>query len=86
MDPVSRSILAPGELLVLAPGIKAVFRASQLGEAILNWFCFDPHLLGGFFTVAERHWIEGETNPVASSIRLFPSSHAMSIEIVTQLT
>ena len=54
MEPARPRSLSEGELLVLAPSVKAVVRASQLGEVVLHGFGFAPGLLCGFFTLEER--------------------------------
>jgi AraC-like DNA-binding protein len=85
LDVANPRSIAPGELLVLAPNIKAVVRASQLGEAVLNWFPFDPHLLCGFFTVEERHWFESGADGTIRPIQFLPSNHPISLDMTALL-
>src|SRR5260370_23851669 len=54
LDPAKPRAITKGELLVLAPGVKGVIRASQLNQVVLDGFLFDPTLLCGFFTISER--------------------------------
>ena len=47
-----------GEAVIVGPGAKVTFRASQLGELKLEFFTVEPHLLDGLFTVMEWHQLE----------------------------
>ena len=49
------AVLAVGEVVVVPPGRSACFRASQLGAARLDYFFFQPGLMGGLLTLSERH-------------------------------
>lgn len=81
LDTTQPCNLAEGELLVIAPNVKAVIRASQLGEALFNWFGFDPHILYGFFTMAERHWFETTASQSIAPFQFLPSTHPISVEM-----
>ena len=78
LDPAKPRCFAEGEMLVLAPGIKAVVRASQLAEATLHGFSFDPDLLCGFFTIAERHLIENGGTDAFGPVTFLPSTHPVT--------
>ena len=79
LDPATPREVNEGELVVLAPKIRAVLRASQLGEVVLNWFPFDPNLLSGFFTVAERHWFESSADLSIAPVQFLPITHPISL-------
>lgn len=85
LDPASPRALLEGELLVLGPGIKGVIRASQLGEAVLHWFPFDPSVLCGFFTLPERHWFESSAGRSIPPVQFLPSAHPISEEMTRLL-
>jgi AraC-like DNA-binding protein len=85
LDMANPRALTEGELLVMAPKCKGTIRASQLGEAVIDWFLFDPNLLCGFFTVAERHWFEHEASKIISPIQFLPSTHPVGKEMTALL-
>ena len=70
----SRS-LTEGEMLVLAPAVKGSVRASQIGPVTLHFFRFASNLLWGFFTLAERHFLESGPGDLNREVRFFPSTH-----------
>jgi AraC-like DNA-binding protein len=78
LDPARPRALNQGELIILAPAVKAVIRASQLGEVILQGFNFAPDLLYGFFTVAERHCFESPPTSPLELVRFLPSTHPIN--------
>jgi AraC-like DNA-binding protein len=79
LDTARPRALNEGELLVTAPGVKALVRASQLNDVVLHAFNFDPEQLCGFFTLTERHFFDrnglGSTEPV----RFLPSTHPIAM-------
>lgn len=76
LDATRPRALNPGEVLVAGPHGRAVVRASQINEVVLHGFYFDPELLCGFFTVAERGRFE--QNNAADSAHFFPSTHPLA--------
>jgi AraC-like DNA-binding protein len=66
--------LEPGELLIAAPGVRCLLRASQLSKASIDWFVFDPKLLCGFFTVHERRLLEQRGCETLEPIQFLPST------------
>ena len=76
LDAERSRALNPGEVLVAGPHGKAVVRASQLNEVGLHGFYFDPDLLCGFFTMAERGRLE--QNNTGDSVHFFPSTHPLA--------
>ena len=66
--------LVEGEMLVVAPDASGSVRASQIGEVVLHGFSFAPHLLCGFFTLAEGHFFETVAGK-SGKIRFLPSTH-----------
>ena len=50
LDGARHRELSQGEVLIISPGSRGTVRASQLGEAVLHGFRFEPASLFGFFT------------------------------------
>lgn len=75
--PRARS-LAEGEVLVIAPAVHAIIRASQLTEVRLRGFAFVPENLVGFFTLAERQIFENALVANTEPVRFFPSTHPVT--------
>ena len=71
-------VLNQGEMIVLAPVVKAVIRASQLNEVLLHEFSFSPRLLSGFFTLAERHSLEEEQATARNQAEFLPASAVLT--------
>ncbi len=67
--------LAEGELVVLSPDIAGSVRASQINDVALHTFSFMPELLGGFFTLAERHFFETKIAGNFPDAHVLPSTH-----------
>lgn len=67
-----------GEVVVVAPSLKAIVRSSQLNEVMLQGFSFAPELLCGFFTVAERHFFESGATRTVEPVRFLPSTHPLT--------
>ncbi len=67
--------LEEGEMMVLSPGIGGSVRASQINEVVLHTFSFLPELLGGFFTLAERHFFETKVAGNLTDARFLPPAH-----------
>jgi AraC-like DNA-binding protein len=78
MDRTSPRGITPGELLVLPPGAKALIRASQLGEAILDMFGFAADLLLGLFTLEDRQALQLRGLKVSSVAQFLPTTHPAS--------
>src|SRR6516165_1559223 len=78
LDAAKPRALNAGELIVAQPGVKALVRASQLGEVLLHDFCFDPDLLCGFFTVAERSRLNLSKTKSADPVHFLPSTHPLA--------
>ena len=70
----SRS-LAESEMILAAPGVTVTLRASQLGEVVLYSFNFAPDLLCGFFTPAERHFLQTGGLEGFRDVEFIPSTH-----------
>lgn len=77
--------LTSGEVLVLAPRVDAIIRASQLGEASLVWFPFDLTLVYGLFTIAERQWFERAADRGVDRIQFLPSTHPIAQAMIVLL-
>jgi AraC-like DNA-binding protein len=73
--------LAPGELLVVCPASEGTVRASQLGEASLQWFGFRADAFLGFLSVIEREWIEQRAVAALGTVSSFPSTHPAAQEM-----
>ncbi len=76
-EPPVRS-LAGGELMVIVPGAKALIRASQLNQVVLNGFSFAPDLLGGVLTLDESHFFEARSGADLDRNAFLPSTHPAS--------
>jgi AraC-like DNA-binding protein len=85
LDTTKPQELAGGELLILFPASKGFLRASQLTEVLLDWFAFQPSSLLGFFSVAERAWIE-QCDAANGPVKCLPSTHAISTDVASFLT
>jgi AraC-like DNA-binding protein len=70
--------ITEGEVLVITPNANAVVRASQLGEALLGWFPFDPKIVCGLFTMAERRWFEQAADRATDAVQYLPSTHPVA--------
>jgi hemolysin activation/secretion protein/AraC-like DNA-binding protein len=70
--------LAEGEVLVAPPLAEGVVRASQIGEVELHGFKFAPEMLCGFFTLAERDFLEARGRDAAGQVRFLPSTHPLA--------
>jgi AraC-like DNA-binding protein len=69
-----------GELLVCGPGVQGELRASQIHDARLRRFCFNPTSLLGVFSLAER--LELSRLP-DGAMEIFPCDHRAS-QLVAQ--
>ena len=78
LEPSRPRAFSEGELLVLAPSVKAVIRASQLTEVLLHGFDFAPAILCGFFTLAERHYFESGGARAMERVQFLPSTHPLA--------
>ena len=67
--------LTGGELMVIVPGSKAVIRASQLNEVVLQGFSFAPDLLCGTLTLDESHFFEARAGADLDRNVFLPSTH-----------
>jgi AraC-like DNA-binding protein len=76
LDSARPRALAEGELVVIAPRHQAIVRASQIGEVVLHRFCFAPDLLCGFFSVAERGFLDGGAG-FDGPVWFLPSTHGL---------
>lgn len=64
-----------GELLVCGPGVQGDLRASQIGDARLRRFCFNPASLIGVFSLTERVELSRVSE---GGIEVFPADHRAS--------
>jgi len=78
LDPAKPRSFTQGELLVVAPPVKAVVRASQLNDTALHGFRFAPDLLFGIFTLAERHFFQTEAALPGRLVQFLPSTHPIT--------
>lgn len=78
LDSANPLAIAQGELLILAAGAEGVLRASQLNKVVVDWFLFDPGLLCGFFTVAERYLLDCAVGGSIPTIQVLPCTHVLS--------
>ena len=78
LEPGRPRPFSEGEVLVIAPSVKAVVRASQLNEVVLHGFNFAPAMLCGFFTLAERHYFENGGASSVEPVQFLPSTHPLA--------
>jgi AraC-like DNA-binding protein len=78
LDPARPRAVNEGEMVIVAPGIKSVIRASQLNQVVLHGFTFVPELLCGLFTLAERHFIDNAQREAVQPVRFLPSTHHLT--------
>lgn len=76
LEPDKPRALSEGEMVVATPGIRALIRASQLTQVHLQGAAFDLALVGGFFSLSERHLIEQQS--IGPKVRFLPSTHPVA--------
>ena len=86
LDPVKPRALSAGEVLVLAPAVRALVRASQLNTVVLHGFAFLPELLCGFLTLAERRFFESPTPGTAGAANFLPTTHPLAERFAVLVT
>ena len=69
--------LAEGEVIIIAPRVEGVIRASQIGDVTLQGFNFTAEMLCGFFTLTERHFFEKRASTVGE-VQFLPSTHPIA--------
>lgn len=77
IGPGAPRTLESGQILVVPPNGRGVLRASQVADATLQAFTFDPTVLTGFFTYAERHRVNS-TLCLSCEILIHPPSHSFA--------
>jgi AraC-like DNA-binding protein len=75
--PKARS-LHVGEVLVISPLVRPLIRASQLSEVVVKGFPFAPEDILGFFTLAERQFIERKLAAKSEPVQFLPSTHPVA--------
>ncbi len=70
--------LAEGDLVLLAPRVRGIIRASKLNDVLLQGFSFVPELLGGLFTLRERHFFDCCAPEALGNVRFFPAANPLS--------
>jgi len=75
--------ITEGEMLVIAPRVTGLIRASQLAEVQLRWFSFDPSVVCGLFTMAERQWLESTAGGALDPVQFLPSTHPITEAMTT---
>ncbi len=70
--------LSEGEMLLAAPEVTGVVRASQINEVVLQVFHFQPDLLCGLLTLEERHFFEGRRGGAVRPVEFLPSTHPVA--------
>ncbi len=85
LDTASPRAFIEGELLVVAPPIKAVVRASQLSQVVLHYFTYAPDLLSEFLTPAEREFFHHEAFERLPAVQFLPSTHQLTVQFVAIL-
>jgi len=75
--------LAVGELLVVGPGARGIFRASQIAEARLRHFFFNPESVVGVFSLVERVELSRLSECGRGGMEILPASHTAA-QLVAQ--
>lgn len=73
----SARILEAREVIIVPPPVVGVVRASQVGELSFQSFAFDPAVLSGFFTFAERHLLSVPSADL-DAVLVLPPSHRIA--------
>jgi AraC-like DNA-binding protein len=76
----SAQSLSPGDVFIACAAGEWILRASQLGDLNLQYFRLNPELLGGFFTLAEEHYLETAAVQNQRAPRHFPAGHVVGKE------
>ncbi|PWU11101.1 MAG: hypothetical protein C5B50_23940 [Verrucomicrobia bacterium] len=79
-EPRARS-LSPGETLVVAPGVRALVRASQINDIVLHGFSFAPDSIPGLLSRAEQEFFETLVREKPNVLQIFPSTYPVSQQI-----
>jgi len=85
LSPGQNRPLVEGEVIILPPNAEGLVRASQIGDVVLHGFNFSPALFCGFFTVAERHFLETRGNAKSSQVQFFPSTHSVAQQFAASI-
>jgi AraC-like DNA-binding protein len=72
------TLVATGDVLVVAPHARGVIRASALTEVLLHGFAFTPDLIGGFFTLGERHFFDTLKTKALGGVQFFTTGHPIA--------
>lgn len=70
--------LEAGDVVVAAPQVEGLVRASQLGEIALHYFHFCPELLTGLLTLAERRHLDSTASDGRVPLRFLSPSHPLA--------
>lgn len=62
-----------GDVLIIIPGEKGAFRASQLGAVNLQCFLWNPDLLTGVLSLSERHYFTSIGSQNKNNLRILPA-------------
>lgn len=75
-----------GDMLVLPPARRGLFRTSQLNEVRLHHFRFCPELMSELLTMAERHFFDRLAARTSQPVRFIPSTHALAAQFADLVT
>jgi len=70
--------LSVGEVVVVPPNCPVTFRASQLGQARLHYFHFEPHHFNCLLTLSEQQRLAVMAESPTEQILHLPSSHTVA--------
>src|SRR5260221_8041915 len=70
--------LCEGETIILSPAANGAIRASQLNEVSASGFKFNPEMLSGFLTLAEREFFKNPSDKARTACEILPSNHPFS--------
>jgi hemolysin activation/secretion protein len=79
LGPTLRRELIEGEVVVLAPEVKGLIRASELTSVVLHTCYFQPSLLTGLMSLAERHYFEHVAEQSRPQVEFVPPTHPAAL-------
>src|SRR5712691_10040005 len=70
--------LSAGEVIIVPPNCPVTFRASQLTQARLHYFHFEPHHFNCLLTLSEQQCLEVLAGSCGEEVRHLPGTHIVA--------
>ena len=86
LAPARPRAFSTGGVLILAPTVQGIVRASQISEVVLHVFGFVPEMLYGFFTLIERRLLDKGLAEVSTEAQLLPSTHPLALRFAARIS